>query len=81
MYTDVGYSRMIFYFGLIGMVAFLLFQFYLVKKTFGYSSLFSAILISYILILNIKGFTEIAAILIIFFLGTHPNINRANKLS
>lgn len=72
MNTDVGYSRMVYYFGAIGLVCFLLFQAYLIKKSFGYS-LFSVFLLCYVLALNIKGFAEISAVLIIFCLVNYKS--------
>lgn len=68
MSTDVGYSRMLFYFGALGMLSFLYYQYYLVRKSFGFT-LFASLLFVYILILNIKGFAEISVVLLLFFLN------------
>ncbi len=43
MNTDVGYSRMIFYFGIFGLLTFLLYQAFLIKRSFG-ASFFSLLL-------------------------------------
>lgn len=69
MSTDVGYSRMLFYFGILGMLSFLYYHFYLVKKSFGFG-LFAAFLIAYILILNVKGFAQISVVLLLLFLSS-----------
>lgn len=68
MSTDVGYSRMLFYFGALGMLSFLYYQYYLVRKSFGFT-LFASLLFVYILILNIKGFAEISVVLLLLFLN------------
>lgn len=67
MDTDVGYSRLIFYFGLAGLFSFFYYQYYLLKKSFG-QTLFSAILFLYILVLNIKGIAEISVALMLFYI-------------
>lgn len=66
MKTDVGYLRLIYYFGLIGLGNFLVMQFFLIKNSFKHKLLIY-ILTLYLLILNLKGFTDLVSIILVFF--------------
>lgn len=65
MHTDVGYSRLIFYFGTIGFFLFILFQFILIRLAFN-SSFMVFIIIIYFLTLTLKGFSDLSIFLILF---------------
>lgn len=70
MDTDVGYLRLLFYFGVLGILLFLSLQYYLlsvsVRKMKDGNLLFLFVLL-YIVILNFKGFADLASILALFF--------------
>jgi len=70
MGTDVGYLRLLFYFGVLGVMLFLTLQFSLlsvsVRKMKNGNVLFIFVLL-YIVILNFKGFADLASILALFF--------------
>lgn len=75
-HIDIGYLRLIYYFGVVGMLTFFLFQLkviYTINKLFEnkYASFFGgAILI--LLILNLKGFTDIFFLIYLFYFAK-PN--------
>ncbi|HDO1382726.1 TPA: hypothetical protein P2R06_000970 [Aeromonas veronii] len=70
MDTDVGYLRLLFYFGVLGIILFLSLQYSLlsfsVQKIKGGNLLFFCIFI-YLIALNFKGFADLASILALFF--------------
>ncbi len=69
MHTDVGYSRMLFHFGLFGLFLFLAFQYKMINysiKNAGYSNLYVLTFYVFMLILNIKGFTDLFLYLVPF---------------
>lgn len=70
MGTDVGYLRLLFYFGVFGILSFITLQvLMLLTSTQGVphgNTLFIVILL-YILILNFKGFADLASVLALFF--------------
>lgn len=76
--TDVGYLRLIFYFGILGMISFLSFQFISFKeawskfKTTRYQYLIIFLFLLFV-ILNFKGFTDFYFIFILIILST-PSI-------
>lgn len=68
MDTDVGYLRLIYYFGLIGMAAFFMVQFYLAGRIYQFYPdtrivLFMLATLAYVLALNIKGLADVNAFL------------------
>ena len=68
--TDVGVCRMIFYFGLIGLFAYLIFNIRLLKticRRNSWGTLPIIIFLAYISILNYKGFTDIFLLVIPFY--------------
>ncbi|WP_228568406.1 hypothetical protein [Campylobacter sputorum] len=81
MNTDVGYSRLIFYFGLIGLFFYFSLQFFLVKayKHFDVKFKYYIFIIIYLLILNLKGFADLFWLNIIFFMAYILNKNNLNK--
>lgn len=66
--TDIGYFRVIFYNGLIGLFLFFLINFYLLKKSFHFNrSLFILLLICF-LALNLKGIANVYFFCFLFFI-------------
>ena len=67
MNTDVGYLRLLYYFGIIGLLLFLLFQYKTIRELIDEKNDFkrlSSFLLVYLLILNMKGFTDLFFLLI-----------------
>lgn len=64
---DVGYLRVIFYNGLIGLLFFLLMTFYLLKKSFYFSRFLIFLLLICFLSLNLKGVANIYFFCFLFF--------------
>lgn len=72
MGTDIGYFRLIFYFGIIGLLLFFRYQYVLVKIAADDNNQLKPVLVLWLvgcLILNLKGFTDLSAY-IILFIGT-----------
>lgn len=71
-HTDVGFIRLIFYIGLIGLLLFALFQFILIRDAFLYNIQNSKIIIIYlflfIIVCNLKGLTDGSIIFIPFWI-------------
>jgi hypothetical protein len=69
MGTDVGIIRLIYYFGVTGLVVYLLFQFaamrYALKVTPKFT-IFFLVLFLYLVILNFKGFTDLFYLVFLF---------------
>lgn len=66
MSTDVGYLRLIYYFGLLGLFVYLLMQLTIIKNSFEQKLLIYTIFL-YLLILNLKGFTDLVSICLVFY--------------
>jgi hypothetical protein len=69
MNTDIGYLRLIYYFGVFGLLSYFIFQFYLNKILYCRDSNFKMmffILSLYLIILNFKGFSDLFFIGILF---------------
>lgn len=72
MDTDIGYLRLIYYFGIVGLLCYLFFQFYSIKLIINkteniHLKKMLVLLFLYMLILNFKGFSDIFFILLIFY--------------
>ena len=67
--TDVGYSRVIFYNGLVGLFLFFLMTFYLLKKSFYFSRALFFLLLICFLTLNLKGMANVYFFCFLFFLS------------
>lgn len=69
MGTDIGYLRLIYYFGIIGLISYFIFQIVLIKSIYKlnreYKFTFIIIFI-YLITLNFKGFTDFFYICILF---------------
>ncbi|MCU4611632.1 hypothetical protein [Acinetobacter parvus] len=66
--TDVGYLRVIFYNGLVGLFLFFLMTFYLLKKSFYFSRALFFLLLMCFLILNLKGMANVYFFCFLFFI-------------
>lgn len=74
MQTDVGYLRLIYYFGLIGLVTYLIVQFFAIKtifKNYNLSVIFYRIVFSYLLILNLKGFADLLPFIFLYWISSN----------
>lgn len=69
MGTDIGFLRLIFYFGLIGVFVFMFTQYYVIKMAYNQNSKFKILFIFsflYLIILNLKGFYDLIYLMILF---------------
>lgn len=66
--TDIGYFRVIFYNGLIGLFLFFLMNFYLLRKSFYFNRSLLALLLICFLALNLKGVANVYFFCFLFFL-------------
>ncbi|WP_429158082.1 hypothetical protein [Aeromonas media] len=70
MGTDVGYLRILFYFGVFGVILFLSLQYSLLSvsmRRIKDGNVLFAFLLLYLMILNFKGFADLAPVLALFF--------------
>lgn len=71
MNTDVGYSRLIYYFGVVGTVMFFMFYLYLCYQTMQRNdkkyALFFMMLFLLVLVLHLKGCTNIMFFILLFY--------------
>lgn len=79
MHTDVGYSRLIFYFGLAGLIIFFIYQFIFISFSFSQKIVVSLIFL-YFAILNIKGFTDLSNFLLLIFTFSQLEKQRASQV-
>ena len=76
-YSDIGYLRLLYYSGFLGIFLFLIFEINLLKTSFynkGYKSVFMGLLML-LLITNIKGLTTLAIIAFLYL-----DISSKNKI-
>ncbi|RDJ58183.1 hypothetical protein, partial [Acinetobacter baumannii] len=66
--TDVGYFRIVFYNGLVGLLLFFLMTFYILKKSFYFSGFLIFVLLLCFFSLNLKGVATIYSFCFLFFL-------------
>lgn len=81
MDTDVGYLRLLFYFGVFGVFLFLSLQCYLLLvsvRGMKDSNILFAFILLYIVILNFKGFADLSSIIILFF--TAKMLTKKNQI-
>lgn len=81
MFTDVGYLRLIYYFGVPGMLLFFAYTAVVVRMCVRYSrsktmSLSFGVLFIYCLLLNLKGFMDMSTIMYIFLLVLRHGYDR-----
>ena len=84
MHTDIGYLRLIYYFGGIGLSFYLAMQIYLIVKAYSVFNIgkgFYIFIIVYFMILNLKGFTDLLVVHIIFIMVYLLNKDRDLKIS
>jgi hypothetical protein len=84
MGTDVGYLRLIYYFGVIGLSCYLAMQIYLIVKAYSVFNIEKGLyvfIIVYFMILNLKGFTDLLAVHIIFIMVYLLNKDQDLKIS
>lgn len=72
MNTDIGFCRLIFYFGVIGLIAYMYFEYYILRKIFPprkYGNIIWSVLFCFVLVINGKGTFDIFpyACLFVFF--------------
>lgn len=72
MNTDIGFCRLIFYFGLIGLITYMYFEYYILRKIFPprkYGNIIWSVLFCFVLVINGKGTFDIFpyACLFVFF--------------
>ena len=75
MNTDIGYCRLIFYFGIIGFIAYMYFEYYILKKIFPtrkYGYIIWSILLCFVLIINGKGTFDIFPYVCLFAFFLYP---------
>lgn len=66
---DIGYYRLVFYFGVFGTFFYFLFQYKvlsLMRRSFRHTKLLTRILFILVIVLNFKGFADIASIVLLF---------------
>ena len=75
MNTDIGYCRLLFYFGRPGFIAYMWFEYYILKKIFPpqrYGNIIWSILLCFVLGLNAKGTYDIFPFVCLFGFFIHP---------
>lgn len=68
--VDVGYTRMIFYFGIVGTIMYFLYGFIIVKQCLTKDRTLNMLLFTiliYNMIINVKGWTDLNPVLYLFF--------------
>ena len=68
---DVGFLRLTYYFGIVGLLIYLFLQgtlLYFAKKVCYTSAVFFGVLFLYLLCLNLKGFTDLGFLVMLFFI-------------
>lgn len=71
--TDVGFSRLIFYFGIIGTFIYFMMQSYIIKVSYKVKFNYLLLILCYIFILNLKGFTDLLWLNMLFFMANILN--------
>ncbi|MES2654548.1 MAG: hypothetical protein V4620_03110 [Bacteroidota bacterium] len=66
MGTDVGYLRLIYYFGVIGLLIYFLFQYFVIKTSFKNHRLLVFFIFILLVILNLKGVADLFYLSILF---------------
>lgn len=83
MNTDIGYCRLIFYFGVIGFIAFMWFEYYILKKIFPpriYGNIIWSILLCVVFVINGKGTYDIFPYVCLFGFFIYPCRPQKQKL-
>ncbi len=83
MNTDIGYCRLIFYFGVIGFIAYMWFEYYILKKIFPpqkYGNIIWSILLCFVFVINGKGTYDIFPYVCLFGFFIYPCRQQKQKL-
>ena len=75
MNTDIGYCRLLFYFGIIGFIAYMYFEYYILRKIFPtrkYGNIVWSVLLCYVLAINGKGTFDIFPYVCLFGFFIYP---------
>lgn len=78
MRTDIGYLRLLYYFGIPGLLLYLFFQTYMLKLSFNFKNKFKIFYVAcifYLLILNLKGFTDLVFLTVLFSYDVNKSKN------
>lgn len=82
MNIDVGYLRLIYYFGIVGLLTYLSMQIYLIVrayKSFNIGAEIYLFVVAYLLILNLKGFIDLLFMHILFLMAYLLNKNNGSE--
>lgn len=66
MNIDIGFLRLLYYFGVIGLFLYIMYHFILIKSSFN-NNLTIFLIFIYFLILNIKGFSDLTPFITLFY--------------
>lgn len=83
MNTDIGYCRLIFYFGVIGFITYMWFEYYILKKIFPpqiYGNIIWSILLCFVFAINGKGTYDIFPFVCLFGFFIYPCRPQKQKL-
>ena len=83
MNTDIGYCRLIFYFGIIGFIAYMYFEYYILKKIFPpqkYGNVIWSVLLCFVLVINGKGTFDIFPYVCLFGFFIYPCQPRTERV-
>ena len=75
MNTDIGYCRLLFYFGIPGFIAYMWFEYYTLKKIFPpriYGNIIWSILLCFVFVINGKGTYDIFPYVCLFGFFMYP---------
>lgn len=83
MNTDIGYCRLIFYFGILGFIAYMWFEYYTLKRIFPpkkYGNILWSILLCFVFAINGKGTYDIFPYVCLFGFFMYPCRPQKQKL-
>ena len=83
MNTDIGYCRLIFYFGIIGLITYMYFEYYILKKIFPpekYGNVIWSVLLCFVLVVNGKGTFDIFPYVCLFSFFIYPCQPRTERI-
>lgn len=83
MNTDIGYCRLLFYFGVTGFIAYMWFEYYTLKKIFPpqrYGNIIWSILLCFVFVINGKGTYDIFPFVCLFGFFIYPCRPQKQKL-
>lgn len=83
MNTDIGFCRLIFYFGVIGLITYMYFEYYILKKIFPprkYGNIIWSVLFCFVLVINCKGTFDIFPYACLFAFFSCPSELLRNRI-